>query len=517
MAWSVDLIQKILYVHDTLLPTVDLVLKDGPARIKATGWLPCHHGNVKYTLELKKQTDGRFKILRVVHMKIQGKISRRVIQTTAKRVAQGRRRFAPTRYTSDMYTQQAAAAYCMPALWLCAVLYTHWELRNMDVPGVGACIQDNVEQLLTPTSIAFRRRFLKTPRVTLQKALGALGLPAITDWTPIEDRLAWATQVNTASRERLSAHIPHVENYQGLWTTRPCIDEARQLHTLFTSRNVTLLLGSPNPSMIPQDAVVVFRNLEDVYKWKCAVDWGLLCLLSADARPHERLVELGVADVQTLQGNQRIFVPWAHHWGYRDWNHLMAYTPTHMTLIGREDQWPVGRGQLFRDMLLSNLFDVSVCYHAATDCVVMRTVENVVAFVHEMAQQHPIIQCFSNDTWSDIDTGRRLLKDPFRIRTLRKVGQRELYEEQRIHHPDKEINNASVRRIRGYRGLRVPVGIYICDEKTTPFDIHVARTYCRDRLYVVNCTTSLFALRKTAPQRVTINPFHIHAVTQSGE
>ena len=510
MSWSVDVVQKLSYTHSYLLPTGDFLLRKGKERLKVTGWLPCHHSNVEYELELKPAHGDRSRIVNVTHMKTTGKIKRDVLKVVARRIRSSKK-FSPHYYTAEKYIQQANEAYESVALRVCTVLYSYWELKKMDVQETFSCIQHNIEHLMYPSTKVFRRRFLKEPRKTIQKVTALMGETPFSDWEGLEARVQWHTQTNTASRERLSEHIPEIQHYQGLWTTKSQIREAQQFAKWLRPDNISLMCGSATPSTIPEDAIIVVRNYEDAYKWKCDVDWGTICILRPiPSISQERLVELGVSDVQQLEYKQNIIVPWSHYWSYDDWHALRAFEPTHITAIGREDQWPIGRGQLFRDMLSSQRFDVTKCYHAATDCVEMVQTDDINRFVAQIHRQHRIVQCFSDIKWPDVDCKRCKLMQPFRIRTIRDDSQTDhitLYEEKRIYPPDRILANASVIPIRYYQGLRVPTGIYICDENTTAFDVHVARSYCRDKLYVVNCKTCLFSLQKQAPKRITINPF----------
>ena len=142
-------------------------------------------------------------------------------------------------------------------------------------------------------------------------------------------------------------------------------------------------------------------------------------------------------------------------------------------------------------MIRSNKFDHIQSFHSATDNVIeVATVPNKVEFVNKIQQKYKVVQCFADYPIENIDCGRRKFTNPFRIRTIKKNNM--LYEEQRIHLPDKAGENVSVQNIRYYQGLKVSAGIFFCSEKTTPFQIHVARTHCKDALYIVECKTCLF-------------------------
>lgn len=507
--WYIQALNRLNLTDNILLPTADFVLTNGTVTKKLNGWLPLHHAHIGYELILKGK-----RIVQVVGMTADStrKQKRSVITKTARRIKQ--QKFAPKQYTKERYLDQVNKAIESIALWTCAVVYTHWELRQMDIERVFLELTRNVEHLVRPTSIASRPRFLfekDHAKILIQKTLRQMGELPYNDWQGFEARWAWQKQLDTAAREKPSEHIPHIEKYQDLWTTTENIIDTRALASALRPDNVTLIVGSPCPSVIAKDAVVVVRNLEDAYRWKCEVNWGMICLLKVPFTT-ERRTELGVADVHELAFDQTIYIPWAHLWSQSQWIAVTDKNPVHITAIGRLDQWPAGKGQVFRDMLDSKKFDQTKCYHAAADCVEMIDTEDVQEFVTRQQQKHKVVQCFGS--FKDINCDRVFLTKPYRTRTKRPVEDTDLpptcqplYEELRVHAPDTIKGNASVQAVRYYRGLKVPAAVYICSEKTTPFDIHVARTYCKDILYIVNCTRCLFAMQKRAPARITINPF----------
>lgn len=509
--WYIQNINRLHFTDACLLPTADFVLSDGNDRKKLNGWLPCHETNIGYELVLKGN-----RIVQIIRMKSdpKKKQKRNIITKTARRI--GQKKFAPKHYTKERYLEQTKYAHESMALWTCAVVYTHWELRNMNIEKVFQELTHNVECIIQSKSIASRPRFFfekDHAKILIQKILRQMGELPYDDWEGFEARWGWQKQLDTAAREKPSEHIPHLQKYQNLWTTTENIQEARELAKALRPNNVTLVVGSPCPSIITdKHAVILVRHLEDAYRWKCEVNWGNICMLKVPF-DDERRTELGVADVQELDFNQTVYIPWAHLWSQTQWLAVANKHPTHITAIGRLDQWPAGKGQVFRDMLDSKKIDTSKCYHAAVDCVEMVETDNIQEFVKCQQQKHKVIQCFGNTT-EKIDCQRVFLSKPYRTRTLRPVKDTDLpvtcqplYEELRIHAPDAIKGNASVQDVRYYKGLKVPAGIYLCSENTTPFDIHVARTHCKDILYIVNCTTCLFAMQKRAPARITINPF----------
>jgi hypothetical protein len=501
--WRIESIQKCMFPEKHLLPRADFVLTNGDKQVKVSGWLPCHHTNVVYDLEIRH---GR--IIRVYDLKIDKSIKQKT-----KAFMQAYKRMTKKKADdAETYKAMAKASYTSTALWTCTVLYTHWELRQMNLESIFKLLTKDIETVVDPDSKASRPRFLFQPvsktKVFIQKALRQMGEIPYNDWEGFQERRAWYIQMSndTASRKKPSKHIRRLECYQDLWTTSCLIEEARILCSAFRSDNVTLVEGSPCPRNIPKDVCVVFKNLEDIYKWKCEVDYGHVFVMSMPFKPG-RLTELGVGDASELKQNQNVYVPWAHTWGQRNWLTLSTFKPTHVTAIGRLDQWPSGRGQLFRDMLHSKKFDTSRAFHAAADHVQHIDTDDIVAFVSNMVDKHKVVQCFSESGREDIDCGRRWLTHPKRIRTLRNAQEKTLFEEDVVRLPDRVIGNASVVPIRSYSGLKVPASIYLCTDQTTAFDVHVARTFTRNMLYIVNCRTCLFSMQKQAPKKCTINPF----------
>ena len=86
MSWSIDVVQKLNYTHSHLLPTGEFLLKKGKDRLKVSGWLPCHHSNVEYDLELKPGTGDRSRIVRIKNMGTNGKIKRDILKVVARRI-----------------------------------------------------------------------------------------------------------------------------------------------------------------------------------------------------------------------------------------------------------------------------------------------------------------------------------------------------------------------------------------------------------------------------------------------
>ena len=54
MKWTccISRIDRIWETYPTLLPRCAFILTDGTTVKKLSGWLPCHHANISYTLEI---------------------------------------------------------------------------------------------------------------------------------------------------------------------------------------------------------------------------------------------------------------------------------------------------------------------------------------------------------------------------------------------------------------------------------------------------------------------------------
>lgn len=508
--WYIEKVLKLYFPEQHLLPCADFVLNDGKQSLTVKGWLPCHQTNIAYNLEIRRD-----RILNIIDLHIdkskKNNKNKIITETARKMKSKG---FACASLTPDQYKELATSAYTSIALWTCCVLYSHWELRKMNLDNIFKLLVDNIEALILPDSQASRPKFLFQPldqtKVLIQRALQQMGELPYQDWDGFAERRLWHIRMHsdTGSFKKPGPHIRCLERYKNIWTTTYLIEEAKALAMYYRADNVTLIEGSPCKDIIPEDALVVCRTLEDAYKWKCEVSHGQLYIMSVTFNK-DRLKELGVAEVQVLPRNACIYMPWAHLWGQRDWLKLAEFSPQHITCIGRLDQWAPRRGQVFRDMLTSNKFDTSRGYHAAADNVIEMQTENIAGTVSKIQERHKVIQCFSEKKMPNIDCGRRWLTKPKRIRTLRPSDTRDvlLFEERKIHSTDRETGNASVLNVRNYSGLRVPAVVYICTEDTTPFHVHVARTIARDALYILNRKKGLFSMKKQAPPKCTINPF----------
>ena len=502
MWWHIKDIHRLwndLSDTDQILPTASFTLvNDQGETQKASGWLPCHYSNIHYRITLSRT--GR--ILHILQIK---KVGPKQLPTRPRKIV-----------LREKYDDISNTCYKNDALWPVFVAYPMWWLKTGN-------LEESAQQMQhTPHCICLRESCISLPSLLYneQKAIECVrkihtqlnGQPP--DESALKQIIQWqmCTRSNTGSMEKPGDKVPNVQKFQEMWTNTSDILHVRKIANALTPTTCSIIRGSPCPSMIPQDAIIVVRSLEDAYKWKCYVEHGKLHLLEKPNLSDSVLIELGVKDINILESHQHVYVAWSHLWGVEEWCSLIDREPVSYTCIGRLDQYPNGRGQVFRDMCESDKFPTTVAYHHGSAQVVM--VQDQVVdqeWIDTIIQKHKVVQCFADDPnkWSQLDCGRRILARPRRIRTLRSKKRQSdssfpLYEEKYARHPGY---NASVLPVNSYHGLPIDAVIYLCSEQTNPFDVHVARTHCRGTLYVVNCTTCLFALQRKPPYRLALNPF----------
>jgi hypothetical protein len=124
--------------------------------------------------------------------------------------------------------------------------------------------------------------------------------------------------------------------------------------------------------------------------------------------------------------------------------------------------------------------------------------------IDAIVQKHGTVQCFYNGTETlNIDTNRRHLTKPFRIRTLKNKPD----DTSLVHEEETTTGigkNASVVNVRNFSSIPVNAGIFICSDESRSFDIHVARTHCLQVLYIIGEPPSMIALQRRPPARNTI-------------
>lgn len=506
MPWRVWRVRRLDEIHPQILPCGKFELEnEHQQRQETMGWLPCHHGNVEYELVFKKNGD----IAAIVGMRMLRKKNRLPVSDAGKKIAQGK--LAPMGYTKEQYLKQAVHAYKDQATWTVAMLYTHKVIASMDVNAVFACLVADPESVCTRGSVACIPYLMYNRDKAwdaIQRVLRTLGEPPYEDRAGFEDRMQWQldTRYCTGALESPGDNIRNLQRYQDIWTTSFEIEQARTIGRAMAKDNCTLWLGTPCRQAMEGKKVVV-ATLEEAFALKCFVSVDNIYMLRPPFEETYRK-EMGLPGIITLGKNEDVCVPWAHRWGIKHWLALAATYPKTFTCIGRVDQYGDGRGQVFRQMVDAS-FPCHIGHHFKVNNVEMVEAGDVPLFVRSL--DYPTIQCFADIPFDgDIDTGRRWIKYPRRIRTL---AQRDKVKEPRVAlceeyftHAYKVGENASVVPVRRLL-TPVDVGVYICSENTRAFDIHAARGLCRHKLYVVNCINAPFAWEHKAPRRISVSPF----------
>ena len=510
--WFVHRILKRLCFHGERLPTVECVLRSGSKKITVIGWLPCHHSNIGYHLILQKRANTNiFNIASILDM-------------TCTKKKSSLPKFRSPEY--EDYKKIAQSSYTDVALWTIAVVYPFWSIKHMNVKSTFQMLTQNIENICKrgqPNAI-----HLYDPpkaKAAIEKALHQMGEFPYNDWEGFDARMAWQqeTRYNTASLNKPSRHVANVQKYKNVWTTSDEIRTSRRIGQQLTPENTDLVLGSLSNESVPPGAVIVVRNLEDAYRVATHLDYKHVdvCMVALPFDLSEKCLELnqmGVPFVRTLPPNTpHIHVAWSHLWGVSDWRTLLERNACKYTLFGRQDQYNHGRGQIFRDMYDSGRYTCQVVQHRLVDQVIERCSDeshSLPDIINDICRRHSTVQCFTDrrvTKYGAIDTGRRCLYKPFRIRTIKQFSHRPSGgHPQFCEERDTGVRrnaNSSVVSIKTFNGVHCHACVFLCSEKTTPFDIRVAMSHARDVLYIINCTTCLFALKKVCPPRITVSPF----------
>jgi len=505
MPWCVSRVVRLVDIHLHILPFGEFVLVDEKKnKTRAIGWLPCHHANIAYELNMKKNGD----IVSILGMRMLRNKNRAPVSAAAKKIAAGT--LGPPEYTKEQYLVRAEYAYQDQATWIISILYPYKRICNMNIRDVFQCLVRNPESICmrgSPACLPFLMYNEQKAWDSIQKMLRALSEPPYSDKQGFSDRMQWQrdTRYCTAALESPGENIHGLQFYQNMWTTQFEIDQTRTLRNAMVPANCRLWLGTPClKALVGRKSVV--NTLEEAFALKCFVSVDIYMVNPPFDERYR--TEMGLPGIKTLAKGQDVAVPWAHRWGIDAWLTLIGTYPVSYMCVGRLDQYSSGRGQIFKQMKDAS-FQCEVGHHFKTNNVTMVDTDDVLAFVHSL--KYPTIQCFSDSkTPLDIDTGRRWIRYPTRIRTL---TQRALVKEPRVALCEEYFTlqfrvgeNASVITPR-YLITPVDVGVYICSETTKPFDIHAARTLCRHKLYVVNCQGSPFAWEHVTPTTIAISPF----------
>ena len=501
--YFVHRIIKFLYDNgSSLLPTCEFVLTKGSNKITVTGFLTCHHSNIGYEVNLSGN-----RITSIISMK---SIKKKSLLPKLRD-----RRF-------PNYEQRATEALTYMALWVVSVIYPIYELKKMDIDQQFQLLTNDIENLCK-RGVPYAQHLYNLDKATdcIKQSLIIMGEKPYNDFIGFKQRMLWQkqTQYDTASyNNSLGTDFfgkpvcySDLKKYKEVYSTQIDIDTTLKLASVFTPESTTLIRGSINTG-ISGDIVVL--NLEDAYRVRCQSTCPIYMMTRPNLTP-AKCRKLGIGDIKLLpSGLLHINVAFCHLWGMKDLTKLIQFQVQSYTLIGRLDQYPRGRGQFYRDMVECGKFRTEITKHVGTDNVIQITSTDIPATIAEISSKHGTIQCFASEKLDYVvDTGRRKLLDPFRIRSLRprkdalwiKAPRVPLYEE--CYTTVEELgDNCSVTNVRSYCGVHTHACVFICSDKTTAFDIAVAKSHCREALYLIN-GGNYFLLENKCQSRCTVNPF----------
>tara|TARA_B110000208_G_scaffold156379_1_gene189695 strand:- start:155 stop:1705 length:1551 start_codon:yes stop_codon:yes gene_type:complete len=491
--------------YNELLPYCEFVLSRKSSKITVIGFLPCHHSNIGYELAIENN-----KIKYIISIKtIKGKAS--VLPDLRS-------------YLYPNYELIANEALHWVGLLVCSVIYTSWDLKEMDIRTQFKMLCVDIERsAIRGFPHACHLYNVERAIECIENALIIMMELPYNKMDAFRARMKWqaTTQYDTATKKKpkrggMFSDIDHVKliEHNDVFCTKASVRVVQKLAAVFTPTTTVLVQGSL------QDITgnIVVLNVEDAYRVRCQT--GTACNIYMMI-PHEfkpdKCRNLGITNIEQLPHKlDHLNVAFAHLWGVEEWTQLISFEALSYTIIGRLDQYPGGRGQFFRDMLESNRFPVSNSKHHGTDNIVTLSSDDIVTTVAEICRKHDTVQCFNTDNVSlGIDCGRRQLKNPYRIRSLRdrndapniRLPKMPLYEE--TYNYQKQLClNASEINIRRFQGVPVHVGVLICSENTTAFDIGLAKSHCRQALYLIN-GCNYFSMVTKPRSRCTVNPFTV--------
>ena len=489
-----------------LLPSCVFVLTRKSSKITVFGFLPCHHSNIGY--ELKIDDDNKIEYI----------ISIKTIDAKQSVLPDLRS------YKYPNYELVANQALNDVSLLVCSVIYPIWKLKKMDIKAQFNMLCVDIERSAL-RGFPHAHNLYDVERATecIDNALTICKKSPYNKIGAFKARMKWqeTTRNNTATKEKpkpaglfLEEERVKLIKYNGVYCTEAAVRVVENLSSVFTANTTKLVQGSLQD--ITGDIVVL--NVEDAYRVRCQV--GTACniymMKRHDFTPAKCRI-LGIAHIKQLpKKKDHINVAFAHLWGVEEWTQLATFEAESYTFIGRLDQYPRGRGQLFRDMLESNRFPSKITRHFGTDNVICMQSSDIVAMVAEICRKHDTVQCFNTDKVSlGIDCGRRQLFYPARIRSLRDstdapdihLPKIALHEEYYSYQKLLSVN-ASEQYVRWYCGAPINAAILICSENTTAFDIGLAKSHCRQALYLIN-GCNYFSMETKPPDRCTANPFTV--------
>jgi hypothetical protein len=484
------------------LPFCEFVLSQKSAKITVSGFLPCHHSNIGYELNIND------------NMVIKSIISIKTIERKKSALPAFRSYLCPN------YELLANEALTQVELLVCSVIYPWFVLKEMDIQTQFEMLCVDIERSAI-RGFPYAQNLYDVDRALecIHQALLIMKKPPYEKTDAFRARMKWqaATQHDTATRKKpkfagfLEVEQVELIKYNGVFCTEASVQVVEKLAAVFTPDNTVLVQGSLQD--ITGDIVVL--NVEDAYRvrFQTGTACNIYMMIPHNFNP-DKCRNLGITAINKLPASlNHINVAFAHHWGVEEWTQLISFETLTYTIIGRLDQVPRGRGQFYRDMLESNRFPVQNSKHFGTDNVICMQSDDIVATVAEISSKYDTVQCFNTDNATlGIDCGRRTINNPWRIRSLRPRTEAPhiqlpfipLFEEMKVHKKLIKENKSEIK-VGHFHGVPIHAGVLICSEKTTAFDIGVAKSHCLLALYLIN-GCNYFSMVKPR-SRCTVNPY----------
>tara|TARA_B110001452_G_scaffold40805_1_gene31277 strand:+ start:182 stop:1711 length:1530 start_codon:yes stop_codon:yes gene_type:complete len=490
--------------YGELLPYCEFVLTRKSSKITVTGFLPCHHSNIGYELNID---GGNIKEI----------ISIKTIEGKASVLPDLRSCYYPN------YELLAKEALKSTSLLVCSVIYTYWVLKKMDIEAQFSMLCVDIERLsLRGYPNACHLFDVDRACECINNAFIIMKNPPYKKFDAFKARMKWqlTTRYGTATKTKpkpaglfLEEERVKLIEYNDVYCTEADIQVAEKLASVFTANTTNLVQGSLQD--VTGDIVVL--NVEDAYRVRYQT--GTACniyMMIKHKFNEDKCRALGITGINKLPTSlDHINVAFAHLWGVEEWTQLISFEARSYTIIGRLDQYPRGRGQFFRDMLESNRFPSKITRHFGTDNVICMQSSDIVATVGEINCLYSTVQVFNTNNVSlGIDCGRRYIVNPPRIRSLRDHSEAPyitlpsipLIEEMKANRKLLK-KNASEKNVRKFQGVPVEAGVLICSENTTAFDICLAKSHCSEAIYIVN-GCNYFSMENDPTSRCTANPFN---------
>ena len=296
--------------RDDILPGGEFVIYHKKKKQTVSGWLPSHHPDVLYGLTISNTGN---RIVEIHHIETTKKKGKPILEQYIKKL---------NKKKAENYLKLANYSRESMALWTVSVMYSPNRIP-FDIEKTFIKLTQDMTHICNRAETICRKELIynyEESKNIINRGLIQLGeTPNSDTWQYLKELIEWQANTRWDTATFKCPNINHIEKYKGKWADRYDIEMSRKLSRLFKPVNTKTMQGSPCSSKIPKDACIIFRNVEDVYKWKCRVDHGNLYLFQK-IYPEEKYKMLGIPDCQTLpQKIKHLFVAYSHLWSMEEW------------------------------------------------------------------------------------------------------------------------------------------------------------------------------------------------------